>query len=208
MRSASEYGDAMAGTRSSFEVLQAYLVARATFSAEDLAFVKTVFVPRRLAAGEFLQRGGEVARHAAFVAHGCLRSFVIDARGKEHVVQFAPEEWWLADAISLNSGSPSQYFFAAIEDSDLLLIDASGQQQIVDRVPGYSAAMRAGLQKHAAAKDVRIVKALSASAEERYLDFMRTFPTIAQRVPQWMVASYLGLSPETVSRIRSQLQRK
>ena len=99
-------------------------------------------------------------------------------------------------------------FFAAIEDSDLLLIDASGQQQIVDRVPGYSAAMRAGLQKHAAAKDLRIVKALSASAEERYLDFMRTFPTIAQRVPQWMVASYLGLSPETVSRIRSQLQRK
>ena len=103
MRSASEYGDAMAGTRSSFEVLQAYLVARATFSAEDLAFVKTVFVPRRLAAGEFLQRGGEVARHAAFVVHSCLRSFVIDARGKEHVVQFAPEEWWLADAISLNS---------------------------------------------------------------------------------------------------------
>ncbi|MGH8639984.1 MAG: ester cyclase, partial [Burkholderiales bacterium] len=62
-------------------------------------------------------RGGEVARHAAFVAHGCLRSFVIDAKGKEHVVQFAPEEWWLADAISLNSGTPSQYFFAAIEDS-------------------------------------------------------------------------------------------
>ena len=208
MRSASEYGDAMAGTHSSFEVLQAYLLARATFSVEDLAFVKTVFVPRRLAAGEFLQRGGEVARYAAFVAHGCLRSFVIDAKGKEHVVQFAPEEWWLADAISLNSGTPSQYFFAAIEDSDLLLIDASGQQQIVDRVPGYSAAMRAGLQKHAAAKDLRIVKALSASAEERYLDFMRTFPTIAQRVPQWMVASYLGLSPETVSRIRSQLQRK
>jgi len=204
----SEYGDAMAVTRSSFEVLQAYLVARATFSAEDLAFVKTVFVPRRLAAGEFLQRGGDVARHAAFVAHGCLRSFVIDAKGKEHVVQFAPEEWWLADAISLNSGTPSQYFFAAIEDSDLLLIDASGQQQIVDRVPGYSTAMRAGLQKHAAAKDLRIVKVLSTSAEERYLDFMRTFPTIAQRVPQWMVASYLGVSPETVSRIRSQLQRK
>ena len=68
--------------------------------------------------------------------------------------------------------------------------------------------MRAGLQKHAAAKDLRIVKTLSASAEERYVDFMSTFPTIAQRVPQWMVASYLGLSPETVSRIRSQLQRK
>src|SRR5262245_30559713 len=198
----------MPGTRSPHDVLQAYLVARATFSAEDLAFVKTVFVPRRLAEGEFLQRGGEVARHAAFVAHGCLRSFVIDTKGKEHVVQFAPEEWWLADAISLNSGTPSQYFFAAIEDSDLLLIDAAGQQQIVDRVPGYSASMRAGLQTHAAAKDLRIVTALSASAEERYLDFMQTFPTIAQRVPQWMLASYLGVSAETISRIRKQLSRK
>jgi CRP-like cAMP-binding protein len=195
-------------TPSSFEVLQAYLVARATFSAEDLAFMQTVFIPRRLQAGDFLQRGGEVARYAAFVARGCLRSFVIDAKGKEHIVQFAAEDWWLADAISLNTGTPSQYFFAATEDSDLLLIDAQGQQQIVDRIPGYSAAMRTGLQKHAAAKDLRIVKALSASAEVRYLDFIRTFPTIAQRVPQWMVASYLGVSPETVSRIRKQLSRK
>ena len=208
MCSVSEYGDAMAGTRSPHDVLQAYLVARATFSAEELALLKNAFVPRRLAAGEFLQRAGEVARHAAFVASGCLRSFVIDAKGKEHVVQFAPEEWWLADAISLGSGTPSQYFFAAVEDSDLLLIDAPGHQQLVDRIPGFAAAMRTGLQKHAAAKDLRIVKALSTSAEERYLDFMQTFPTIAQRVPQWMVASYLGLSPETVSRIRSQLQRK
>jgi CRP-like cAMP-binding protein len=190
------------------DVLQAYLLARATFSAEELAFMRMRFLPRTLAAGAFLQRAGDIAQYAAFVARGCLRSFVIDGKGKEHVVQFAPEQWWLADAISLNTRTPSQYFFAAIEQSDVLLIDAPGQQQIVDRVPGYSEAMRAGLQKHAAAKDLRIVKSLSASAEERYLDFMQTFPTVAQRVPQWMLASYLGVSPETVSRIRKQLSRK
>jgi CRP-like cAMP-binding protein len=198
----------MTATPSSFDVLQAYLLERAAFSPEELAFMRTVFLPRTLAAGEFLQRAGDVARHAAFVTRGCLRSFVIDAKGKEHVVQFAPEQWWIADAISLNTGSPSPYFYAAIEDSDLLLIDPAGQQQIVDRVPGYSAAMRTGLQKHAAAKDLRIVKSLSASAEERYLDFISTFPTIAQRVPQWMLASYLGVSPETVSRIRKHRSRK
>jgi CRP-like cAMP-binding protein len=198
----------MTAGQSSFDVLQAYLLARAAFSADELAFVRTMFQPRTLAAGEFLQRAGEVARLATFVARGCLRSFVIDARGKEHVVQFAPEQWWLADAISLNTSTPSQYFFAAIEDSDLLVIDGAAHQQIVDRVPGYSEAMRAGLQKHAAAKDVRIVKSLSATAEERYLDFMQTFPTVAQRVPQWMLASYLGVSPETVSRIRKNLSRK
>jgi CRP-like cAMP-binding protein len=195
-------------THPSFDVLQAYLVSRATFSAEELAFIRTVFLPQTLATGEFLQRAGEPARHAAFVARGCLRSFVIDAKGKEHVVQFAPEQWWLADAISLGTGAPSQYFFSAVEDSDLLLIDPPAHQQLVDRIPGYSAAMRAGLQKHAAAKDVRIVKSLSASAKERYIDFMNTFPTIAQRVPQWMLASYLGVSPETISRIRKDLSRK
>jgi len=198
----------MADSPSPFDVLEAYLLARAAFSAEELAFMRTMFLPRTLAAGDFLHRAGDVARHAAFVARGCLRSFVIDAKGKEHVVQFAPEHWWLADAISLNTGTPSRYFYAAIEDSDVLLIDAAAQQQVVDRVPGYSTAMRAGLQKHAAAKDVRIVKALSATAAERYLDFVHTFPTIVQRVPQWMVASYLGVSPETVSRIRKDLSRK
>ena len=198
----------MADNHSSFDMLQAYLLARAPFSAEELAFMATMFVPRSLAAGEFLQRAGDVARYAAFVVRGCLRSFVVDGKGKEHVVQFAPEQWWLADAISLNTRTPSQYFFAAIEESDLLLIDPPAQQQIVDRVPGYSAAMRAGLQKHAAAKDLRIVKALSATAAERYLDFINTFPTIAQRVPQWMVASYLGVSPETISRIRKGRSRK
>ena len=198
----------LTATYPSFEVLRAYLTDRAAFSAEELAFMGALFQPRTLAAGEFLQRAGDAARQAAFVTRGCLRSFVIDARGKEHVVQFAPEQWWLADAISLNTGAPSPYFFAAIEETDLLLIDPPSQQQIVDRVPGYSAAMRAGLQKHAAAKDLRIVKALSASAEERYLDFMQTFPTVARRVPQWMLASYLGVSPETVSRIRKHLSRK
>jgi len=198
----------MADNHSSFDMLQAYLLARAPFSAEELAFMATMFVPRRLAAGEFLQRAGDVARYAAFVVRGCLRSFVIDGKGKEHVVQFAPEQWWLADAISLNTSTPSQYFFAAIEESDLLLIDPPAQQQIVDRVPGYSAAMRAGLQKHAAAKDLRIVKALSATAAERYLDFMNAYPTIARSVPQWTVASYLGVSPETISRIRKDLSRK
>ena len=119
----------MADSHSPFDVLEAYLLARASFSAEELAFMRTLFLPRRLAAGDFLQRGGDVARHAAFVARGCLRSFVIDAKGKEHIVQFAPEHWWLADAISLNTGTPSQYFYAAIEDSDVLLIDAPGSSR-------------------------------------------------------------------------------
>lgn len=190
-----------------FDVLRAYLEARASFTDADVAFLRTAFTPKNLRAGELLQRAGDVARHAAFVASGCLRSYVIDARGKEHIVQFAPETWWLADNTSLTTGAASQYFIDAIEPSELLLIDSPSHQRVLQHVPGYGAAQRSGLQRHAAAKDERIVSALSASAEERYLTFLNTYPSIVQRVPQRMLASYLGVSPETVSRIRKKLSR-
>jgi CRP-like cAMP-binding protein len=193
---------------SSFDVLRAYLEARASFSDDEMAIVRERFVAATLAAGAFLQRAGDVSRHAAFVAAGCLRSYVIDPNGKEHIVQFAPETWWLADGASLMTATPSQYFIDAVEDSELLLIDPPSQQQLIDQVPGYAAAFRTGLQRHNAAKDQRIVISLTTTAEERYLEFIARYPSLTQRVPQWMVASYLGVSPETISRVRKNLSRK
>src|SRR5688572_16455385 len=98
-----------------FDVLRTYLEARAGFTEADMELVRAAFLLRHLAAGEYLQRAGDVARYAAFVAAGCLRQYVIDPKGKEHIVQFAPETWWLADANSLSGGVPSSYFVDAIE---------------------------------------------------------------------------------------------
>jgi CRP-like cAMP-binding protein len=191
-----------------FAVLRAYLADRSSFSEADFEVVQAALFFKSLRPGEFLQRGGEVTRFAAFVARGCLRNYVIDPKGKEHIVQFAPETWWLADSTSWNKGTPSPYFIDAIEESDLLLLDGTSHQALVDRVPGYAAAFRTGLQRHAAAKDQRIVSALSGTAEERYREFLRVYPSIALRVPQTMLASYLGMTPETVSRIRKALSRR
>jgi len=191
-----------------FDVLRTYLEARASFAEEEFGIIRAGFVPVSLRAGDFLQRAGEVATRAAFVARGCLRSYVIDAKGKEHIVQFAPETWWLADATSIAEGTPSRYFIDAIEESDLMVVDPQSHARVIRESPGYSAAFRNGLQRHAAAKDQRIVNSLAASAEERYLEFLRVYPSIATRVPQWMLASYLGMSPETVSRIRKALSQK
>jgi CRP-like cAMP-binding protein len=193
---------------SAFDSLRAYLQARAAFTAEELAFMETLFVPKPLLAGEFLQRAGEVAKYAAFVTTGCLRSYVIDGKGKEHIVQFAPENWWLGDAASAMSGTPSQYFIDAVEDSNLLLLDAPSHQLVLERVPAYGASMRVGLQRAAEAKDQRIVNSLTTSAEERYEAFLAKYPSIALLVPQWMLASYLGVSPETLSRVRKSRSRK
>ena len=189
-------------------MLRAYLEARASFTADELQFIRTMFAPATLEAGDFLQRAGAPSQYSAFVAKGCLRVYTIDAKGKEHIVKFAPETWWVTDVVSITTGAPSEYFVEAIEDSDLLLIGLKSHETIVETVPGYAAAYTKGLQKHTAAKDKRIVSSMSASAQERYQQFLETYPTLVTRVPQWMLASYLGVTPETVSRIRRKLAQR
>jgi CRP-like cAMP-binding protein len=134
---------------------------------------------------------------------------VIDEKGKEHIMLFAPENWWIGDMEGLiKRNEPSRLFIEAIEDSDVLLSDSPGQQRLMEQFPEYAAQYRQGILRHHAAKDRRIIASLSSTAEERYRDFLKTYPTIAQRVPQRMVASYLGLTPETISRIRKQMPKK
>ena len=145
--------------------------------------------------------------HGAFVATGCLRKYVLDARGKEHIVQFAPENWWVGEGPGVEPGTPAQYWIDAVEDSNLLLFDAASHERAMAQVPAYAAGFRDGLQRHTAAKEQQIVNALTESAEERYEAFLKKYPSIASRVPQFMLASYLGVSPETLSRIRKSRSR-
>jgi CRP-like cAMP-binding protein len=191
-----------------FEVLRAYFEGSFPVSEEHFVLIKSVLVPKTLKKGDFLLREGEVAKYGAFVAKGILRSYVIDNKGKEHIIQFAPENWWISDKAGLTDGTASLFFIDAIEDSEVLLIDMAGHLTLIEKLPGYAASFRTGIQKRAEAKDKRIVHSLSSTAEERYNDFLETYPSIAQRVPQHMLASYLGITPETVSRIRKQASRK
>ena len=187
--------------------LRAYLKRRGAFTEEEFAFLEPLFLTRTLRAGEFLQRAGDAVRHGAFVATGCLRKYVLDPKGKEHIVQFAPEDWWVGEGPGVRPGTPAQYFIDAVEDSNLLLFDAASHQRAMDHIPANAAGFRDGLQRHAATKEQQIVNALTDSAEERYEAFLRKYPSIASRVPQFMLASYLGVSPETLSRIRKNRSR-
>ena len=189
------------------EKLRSFFERSFLVTDEQFEFIKTMFIPKKVKKGEFLLREGEMTRYSIFVASGCLRTYTIDDNGKEHILQFSPENWWTGD-ISFTSNVPSKCFIEALEDSDVLLTEISSIQKLNKYIPQSSAQYESALQKSMEAKNQRIISSLSATAEERYNDFLKKYPSLVQRVPQHMIASYLGISPETLSRIRKQQSLK
>lgn len=165
--------------------------------------LKTVAVPK----GDFLLKPREVCRHSFFVEKGLLRSYTIDDGGKEHIIQFASENWFMSDRSSAYFNEPSVFYIEAIEDSEVVLIN----QQFIVAAAGLSASFREYneklLQNHIRHLQKRINLLLDSSALKRYLEFIKLYPELLHRVPQWMIASYLGITPESLSRVRKELAR-
>ena len=146
--------------------------------------------------GQVLQSSGELNSKIYFVKSGLLRSYSIDKKGKEHIFMFAPENWTLADSVSRET--PSELFIQALEDSVIVVKDKkleniSSAEPLVKRIDV--------LQK-------RVIMLMSSSAIERYEHFIETYADIVQRVPQRMIASYLGVTPETLSAAKKDLYKK
>jgi CRP-like cAMP-binding protein len=158
--------------------------------------------------GTFLIQKGDVCRHSFFVESGLLRQYSIDKKGKEHIIQFAPENWFMTDRESVYFKQPSQYFIQAQEISNILLIDENFINQLSKKYPSFIAFNNMLLHNHIRNLQKRINQLLSATAEERYLDFIKVYPNLLLRVPQTMIASYLGITPESLSRVRKELALK
>ena len=188
------------------EVLRNYLADKnIDLTDEQFSRWSAAFTQKKIKKHEFLLREGEVARNTYFTVSGCLRMYTVDSKGKEHIMQFAPENWWLGDMESSSKNVPSVYFIDALEDSELLTMDNISWEKTINEIPSLAILFQRLMQNRQMATQKRIIFSMSASAEERYLDFMKTYPSLAQRIPQHMIASYLGITPESLSRIRKQL---
>ena len=188
-----------------FEFLQKKINETINISDAEFEFAKTLFIPKKLRKKRFLLHDGDPCIYTTFVEKGLLRTFRIDDKGNEHILQFGMQGWWVADLYSFLTGEASEYNIEALEDSELLLITKPSWDKLLNEVPAFEHYFRILIQNNLIATQRRLMGTMSTTAEERYNKLLQEFPDIAQRVPQHMIASYIGVTRETLSRLRSQL---
>lgn len=176
--------------------------------AEDAALLKAYLKPKKIRKKQYLLQEGDVCQFTAFVENGALRSYSIDEKGGEHIIQFALEGWTISDLYSFLTGEPATYNIDALEDSELVLISKQAHDELLDRMPKYERYMRIQLTGAYIAMQRRLTSIISLPLDERYSALTAAYPDIVQRVPQHMIASYMGLTPETLSRVRKKMAKK
>lgn len=185
-----------------------YLAKVFEVPAERLSLCSIQYETKKVSKGGFLLQYGEVCRNTFFVEKGLLRMYSIDKNGKEHIIQFAPENWLIGDRSSLYFSEKSNYYIEAVEDSEVSVLQRDFFNNLLEEFPNSIEKNDLVLQKHVKSLQDRINSLLGETAEERYLKFIKMYPDLLLRVPQWMVASYLGITPESLSRVRKELARK
>lgn len=168
----------------------------------------SVLKPRTLRKRQYLVQAGDVFRYECFVNKGSLRTYQIDNNGQERIVMFAFEDWWTGDMYSFLSGQPALYNVDALEDAELLLIEKKQLEQLYIDIPKFDRFFRILLQNAYISMQRRISDNMSLTAEARYLDFIKRYPHFEQRLSLKQIASYLGITPESLSRIRRQMAGK
>lgn len=177
-------------------------------SPEEEQFFASVLIPVKLKQGEFAETAGEVTTTFIHVNSGCLMTYYTDPSGNDHVIQFSTAGWWTADLHSLTQNQPSIYSTRALADSEIFLLPKIRLEELVERYPVFERFFRIMFQNSLVTHQHRIVQAFSFTAEQRYEHFQQKYPQLEQFVPLKYIASYLGITPEFLSKIRRKRMEK
>jgi len=181
---------------------------KVALTQEEQEVIKKHLTPKKLRKKQYLLQEGDVCKFIAFIEKGALRQYSLDDNGNERIIQFALEGWTISDLYSFLTSEIATYHIDALEDSELVLISKSAHEELLLKVAKYETYTRLQITGAYIAMQKRLTSIISSSLEERYSNFTALYPNIVQRVPQHMIASYMGLQPETLSRIRRRISSK
>ncbi|WP_443946995.1 Crp/Fnr family transcriptional regulator [Pedobacter sp. AW1-32] len=187
------------------DILFEHIELKVDLSQTDKELIVSFFEPKKIRKRQYLLQAGEQCKYLTFVSKGLLRTYNVDDKGNEHMSVFGSEGWWLSDFNSFLTGAPSMYNIDAIEDAELLLLSKANFEAITLKVPIMDRFFRILFQNSIVTKERRLTSSISHTAKEKYLDFISANPNVRERIPQHLIASYLGIAPETISRIKKDL---
>lgn len=182
--------------------------SKTPLTVSDIEAITRAFTPKKLRKRQFLLQEGEVCKYLSFIVKGAMRKYSVDEKGAEHIVYLSIENWWVGDRESCMALTPSRYNIDAWEDTDILMATNADFLPLVASIPAISEMLREMDSRHAMAVQRRIGSSISKSAEERYYDLANTYPEFLNRFPQHIIASYLGINRETLSRVRHKAEKK
>jgi len=191
-----------------FNQLDASVARFIQLTAEELELFHSLLQFKKVKKKQFLLQEGEVCDFEAYLLKGCCRSYYLDKEGTETILLFAVEDWWVSDLSSFSEQTPSNMFIETVEDCEMLLINYTNKMQLFEQVPKFEKFYRLLVQRSLGVLQKRFYASVSQTAEERYLAFMEKYPHIVQRVPQHQIARYIGVSPEFLSKVRSNMYKK
>ncbi len=178
-----------------------------SFSTKELDFFDSILQYKTIPKKSFLLQEGEICNFEAYVLKGCIRTFYVDQNGFEVILQFVIEDWWVSDIASFHNQVPSKLFIETLEDCELLILNPESKDRLLNELPYFERVFRLMVQRNLAATQNRLIDTISKSAQEKYEEFLVHYPTIPQRVAQHHIASYLGISPEFLSKVRAKMTR-
>ena len=185
-----------------YEKLIANLSRYTTLEKHEVQIIQSHFSIKRFRKHQFILQEGDVARYETFIVKGLTRTYELDEKGHEHIIQFGVEDWWVGDLYSFLTQTPSGFNIDCIEDTDVLRISKQQLDQLYIEVPKLERHFRILIQNAFIASTKRISSTLRLSAAQRYAEFIKTYPEIEKRVPNHQIASFLGIKPQSLSRIR------
>ncbi|AZA85478.1 Crp/Fnr family transcriptional regulator [Chryseobacterium shandongense] len=177
-------------------------------SEDEFTVIKSYFKHKVLRKRQYFLREGDICRFYGFIVSGSMRQYSVDEYGAEFIVQLFIENWWVGDRESFRTAAPSVYNIDAWEQTELLLITRSDVLELLNRSPAFAEMVRGMDDRNSAATLKRITSSISSGAEKRYSEFVSNYPEFVQRFPQHVIASYLGISKDTLSRIKRQMLNK